>query len=71
MATPAVLFLESLGPMSFLGSQALHFFIPILDVVFPQRDVERVARLLERRETLSRLALLIERRTDHPPTDRA
>jgi len=63
MATPAILFLESVGPMNFLGSQALHFFTPILEVVFPQRDVERVARLLERRDTLSRLAVLIELRT--------
>ena len=64
MAVPAVLFLESVGPMNFLGSQVLHFFMPILEVVFPQRDVERVALLLERRDTLSRLAALIERRAD-------
>ena len=62
MATPAVLFLESIGPMNFLGSQALHFLTPILDVVFPQRDVEHVACLLERRDTLARLAALIEAR---------
>ena len=61
MAVPAVMFLESVGPMNFLGSQALHFFIPILEVVFSRRDVERVALLLERRDTLSRLAALIER----------
>ena len=60
MATPAMLFLESVGPMNFLGSQALHFFTPILEVVFPQRDVERVALLLERRDTLSRLVAMIE-----------
>ena len=62
MATPAVLFLESVGPMNFLGSQALHFFTPILEVVFTQRDVERVALLLERRDTLSRLGAMIENR---------
>ena len=67
MATPAILFLESVGPMNFLGSQALHFFTPILEVVFLQRDVERVAQLLERRDTLSRLAVLIERRTATRP----
>jgi hypothetical protein len=64
MAVPAVVFLESVGPMNFLGSQALHFFTPILEVVFSQRDVERVALLLERRDTLSRLAVLIERRAE-------
>ena len=66
MATPAVLFLESVGPMNFLGSQALHFLTPMLDVVFPQRDVERIACLLERRDTLTRLAALIEARAQGP-----
>lgn len=62
MAVPAVVFLESLGPMNFLGSQAVYFFTPILEVVFPAREVERIARLLERRETLPHLAALIEAR---------
>jgi hypothetical protein len=64
MESPALLFLESMGPMNFLGSQALHFFTPLLDVVFPQRDIERVAQLLERRDTLTRLATLIDSRGD-------
>ena len=64
MAVPAVVFLESVGPMNFLGSQAIHFFTPLLEVVFPQRDVERVAQLLERRDTLPRLTVLIERRAE-------
>src|SRR5438093_7315522 len=64
MAVPAVLFLQSLGPVNFLGSQAVHFFTPLLEVVFPVRDVQRVALLLERRETLSRLAQLIEKRAE-------
>ena len=62
MAVPAVLFLESLGPVAFLGSQALHFFTPILEVALPQREVERVALLLERRDALPLLATLIEGR---------
>ena len=62
MAVPAVLFLESLGPVTFLGSQALHFFTPILEIALPQREVERMAILLERRDTLPRLATLIENR---------
>lgn len=60
MAAPAVVFLESMGPMNFLGSQALHFFTPILDLAFDVKDVEQVARLLERRETIARLITLIE-----------
>lgn len=64
METPALLFLESMGPMNFLGSQALHFFTPLLDVVFPRPEIERIALLLERRDTLARLASLIESRAD-------
>jgi hypothetical protein len=70
MAVPALVFLESVGPMNFLGSQALHFFTPILEVVFPQRDVERVAHLLERRDTLARLASLIETKAQDNRTAR-
>jgi hypothetical protein len=64
MVAPALMLLESMGPMNFLGSQALHFFTPLLDVVFPQRDIERIALLLERRDTLARLAAIIESRVD-------
>jgi hypothetical protein len=60
MATPATVFLESLGPMNFLGSQALHFFTPIIELAFDATEVARVARLLERRDTISRLITLIE-----------
>ncbi|MGQ0811777.1 MAG: hypothetical protein ACT4OO_11205 [Nitrospiraceae bacterium] len=60
MAAPATVFLESLGPMNFLGSQALHFLTPILDLACKNAEVERVAHLLERRDTISRLIALIE-----------
>ncbi|MGA6826353.1 hypothetical protein ACO9S2_01945 [Nitrospira sp. NS4] len=60
MAAPAIVFLESLGPMSFLGSQALHFFRPIIEWAFNASEVEHVARLLERRDTIARLITLIE-----------
>jgi hypothetical protein len=71
MATPATLFLESVGPMNFIGSQALYFLTPILEVVFPHRDMERIARLLERRDTLSRLVTLIECRAEARPAGRS
>ena len=60
MAAPATVFLESLGPMNFLGSQALYFLTPIVEWAFNAREVEQVARLLERRDTISRLVTLIE-----------
>ncbi len=60
MAAPAVVFLESLGPMSFLGSQALHFFSPIIELAFNAQEVSQVAVLLERRDTTVHLIALIE-----------
>ncbi|BCA54042.1 hypothetical protein W02_11820 [Nitrospira sp. KM1] len=60
MAAPATVFLESMGPMNFLGSQALHFFAPIIELACSAQDIERIAHLLERRDTVSRLIGLIE-----------
>ena len=60
MAAPATVFLESMGPMNFLGSQALHFFTPIIECAFNVKEVEQVARLLERRETIPQLIAIIE-----------
>lgn len=62
MAAPATVFLESMGPMNFLGSQALHFLTPIIEFAFNAKEVEQVARLLERRDTISRLIAMIEAR---------
>ena len=60
MAGPAVLFLESAGPMNFLSSQALHFLAPVLDLACDAREIERAACLLERRDAIPRLIELIE-----------
>jgi hypothetical protein len=60
MGAPAALFLESMGPMNFLGSQALHVLTPIIECAFDGKDIERLARLLERRDIVSRLITLIE-----------
>jgi len=60
MTAPATVFLESLGPMNFLGSQALYFLTPIVEWAFNAKEVEQVARLLERRDSISRLITIID-----------
>ena len=60
MAAPATMFLESIGPMNFLGSQALHVLTPIIECAVNSKEVEHIARLLERRDTVSRLIAIIE-----------
>lgn len=66
MAAPATLFFESLGPMNFLGSQALHFLAPIVECVFSSSELAQVARLLERRDSLHRLTAFIEAKAAAP-----
>jgi hypothetical protein len=66
MAAPATVFLESLGPMNFLGSQALYFLTPIVEWAFQAKEIEQVARLLERRDTISRLITIIDTKSAPP-----
>jgi len=60
MTAPATIFLESLGPMNFLGSQALYFLAPIVEWALDAKEIEHAARLLERRDTISRLITMID-----------
>src|SRR5262245_20380354 len=60
MAMPAVLFLESMSPLNFVGASALHFFNPVLSVVFSFQEIERIALFLEKRESVAALVTAIE-----------
>ncbi|MGH7725798.1 MAG: hypothetical protein ACREOU_10280 [Candidatus Eiseniibacteriota bacterium] len=64
METPAVLFLETARPLSFVGSQAMHFFDPLVRAMFTWPDYERFARLMEDRDNLERLIRAIEKTAD-------
>lgn len=64
MAVPAVLFLESVGPLNFLGSQVVHGLRPFLELVCSPADMERLATVLERRESVSHLIALIQAQGD-------
>ena len=55
LKAPAVLFLESLRPLNFVGSQAMLFLQPMAGAALSGGEWERAARLLERRESLARL----------------
>lgn len=64
MEIPAVLFLESVRPLSFVGSQAMVFFQPFAQTLFPWPQYERFTELLSERENLERLTRLIETEAD-------
>ena len=64
MEVPAILALESGRPLGFLASQAMVFFEPFARALFRLPDYRRLAKLIERRETLDRLATRIETLSD-------
>lgn len=60
MTVPAILFLESMRPLNFVGSQVMVFFQPILASFFSTEEYDRLARILERRNSIDRLIEQIE-----------
>lgn len=60
MTVPAILFLESSRPLSFLGSQFLYFLEPIVRTIIKGDQYRRVAVLMEDRANVERLLLAIE-----------
>lgn len=55
MAAPAVLFLESLEPLSYIGSQAMSFFRPFVTLLFSPEEYDRLTHILERRNGIETL----------------
>jgi hypothetical protein len=64
LETPAVLFLETARPLSFVGSQAMHFFEPLARALFVPPDYERLAYLMQDRRNLETLIRTVEREAD-------
>ncbi|TET16608.1 MAG: hypothetical protein E3J78_08615 [Candidatus Cloacimonadota bacterium] len=62
LSVPAIIFLEMVKPLSFLGSQAMIFLEPIIQSVFSFKSYKEVYLLLEKRENVERLLQEIEKR---------
>ncbi len=60
LTAPAIVVLESSKPISFVASQVLVFFDPIVKSFFNIRDYERFYTMIEDRENLERLIVAIE-----------
>jgi len=60
LTAPALLWLESLRPVTFLGSQVMHFLNPFVRMLFDSDTFERLATILEDREHLERLLYHLE-----------
>lgn len=50
LTTPAIFLVESLVPLGFLASQLIHALTPMMGMVAPPDEIERLARVLERRD---------------------
>jgi hypothetical protein len=61
MADPALLFLASVGPLNFLGSQVLYGLKPFLELISDAKEVERLAHVLERRDSIDQFIQLIHK----------
>ena len=61
MSTPAIFFLEMVKYVSFLGSQLMVFFGPIITVFIQGHQYYEIAEMLEDRDNVEFLLLEIER----------
>ena len=60
LTTPALLFLEMSKPLNYLGSQAMHFFAPMLSVLSGGQRHRHFAAFLEHRGSIDYLCRRIE-----------
>ena len=60
LTVPAIIFLETIKPLSFLGNQALIFANPIVSLVVHSGNYYKFVRMLEDRENIEKLTVAIE-----------
>ena len=60
MGMPALLFLRSMRPLNYVGSQALVFLRPFVTALFQAADYDRLTAVLERREGIGALVEAVE-----------
>ena len=55
MGAPAILFIESLRPLHFLGSQVMYFLSPFVNVIFQGQEFEEFAAIIHEEENVKYL----------------
>jgi hypothetical protein len=61
MSVPAILFLESVKPLNYIGSQMMVFFEPFVQTLFSWKDYDEFRKMMEERENTERLLQAIEK----------
>jgi len=64
MGAPALLTIESLRPLNFIGSQIMYFLAPFAEVIFNSTEYEEFAALIEKDEYIKLLLKRIEELDD-------
>ena len=62
MTLPAILFLESVKPLNYVGSQVMVVLGPIISIVYPVTDYEKLAEFFENRESIEYVIRKIEKK---------
>ena len=60
LTVPAIIFLESIKPLSFLGNQMLIFANPVVSLVVQSGNYYKFIRMIENRENIEKLTIMIE-----------
>lgn len=60
LTVPAIIFLESIKPLSFLGNQMLIFANPVVSLVVQSGNYYKFIRMIENRENIEKLTIIIE-----------
>ncbi len=60
LTTPALVFLETLRPLNYIGSQAMHFFQPIVSAVLRGEGYRHFTEFLEQRGSVDYICRRIE-----------
>ena len=60
MTVPAIMFLESVKPLNYIGAQTMIFFEPFVQTIFNFKEYDLFREMVERRENVERLLLKIE-----------
>lgn len=61
LTAPAIFFLETVKPLSFVGSQAMIFLQPIIQAIFPFRSYNEFSVMMEDRKNVEELICEMER----------
>lgn len=61
LTTPAIMFFESVKPLSFVGSQGMVFLQPFVQAFLNRKEYDEITLMMEERENVEKLLCEIER----------